>query len=715
MCRPAPYPAAMDHPSEIAALLEAALSAEAFGVETPAAELATWIERPKDPSLGDLAFPCFRLAKALRKAPPQIAAALKEALDANRPDWISEVRAAGPYVNFVLSRTDLAAGAVEPVLDGSFLAPRGARAEKVMVEYSQPNTHKAFHVGHIRCAALGDSVARLLAWVGHPVVPVNYLGDEGTHVAKCLWFLTNHVEPPYPTENRGEFLGEQYTKATELLDLGTLTAAPLPGVRAAKTLEVGPHPEKEGWFVARLDVAGDEVTVVAGAEGFQAGDLVAYATPGMRIDGKEVGVVERKGVTSTGMVLSPKELGIGKDHDRIAVLPAHAQAGDEVAEVFRREGALDPTVPVLEEHARRSAEVSAILQAVESGAGPTWELWRETREWSLDEFRDIYAWLNCRFDHFFYESELGEPSKALVREHQAKGVFVESEGAVGADLSDDGLGFCVLIKRDGTALYATRDLALAQRKFEEFGIDRSLYVVDSAQTLHFQQVFKCLERMGYEQAARCQHLPYGQVVLPDGKMSSRKGNVILFSELKARLLEKIHGEFLAKYEGDWPAEEIAEAGHRIALATMRYGMLNQTHDSKIVFDLDEWSARTGNTGPYLMYAYARTRSVVREVGDVDTGLVDWSLLTHETEAEVIGWLADYHRTLERAADALLPQILCAYAYELARKFSRMYESCSVLKAETPALQATRLQLVDATGRVLQHALGLLGIPTVERM
>jgi arginyl-tRNA synthetase len=435
----------------------------------------------------------------------------------------------------------------------------------------------------------------------------------------------------------------------------------------------------------------------------------------MRVANKEVGVVDRGGIESSGMLLSEKELGLSKRNDVIAVLPAGAALGDEVVEVYRIQGALPGCDSVLAEHKRRTAEVSAILQAVESGSGDVYDQWKQTFQWSMDEYHRIYKWLDCRFDHFFFESEVGESSKALVREHQKKGIFIESEGAVGADLSEYGLGFCVLIKSDGTALYATRDLALAQLKFEKYGIDRSLYVVDSEQSLHFQQVFKCLELMGYEQAQKCFHLPYEQVITPEGKMSSRKGNVTLFSQLEQRLLTMIRSEFLDQYKGEWPDAEIDEAAHILAMATMRYGMLNQIHSSKIIFDLDKWSGRTGNTGPYLLYAYARTRSVIRKVGEVDTSLVDWSLLSNPLEADVLGWLADYHRTVERAADGLMPQIVCNYAYELARKFSRMYRDCSVLNAETPELRATRLQLVDATGRVIQHALSLLGIPTLERL
>ena len=345
------------------------------------------------------------------------------------------------------------------------------------------------------------------------------------------------------------------------------------------------------------------------------------------------------------------------------------------------------------------------------------EFWLNTRQWSIDELKETFAWLNCSFDHFFYESEYGETSKDLVREFQKKGVFVESQGAVGADLSKDGLGFCVLIKRDGTALYATRDLALAQRKFEEFKIDRSIYVVDAAQTLHFQQVFRCLELMGYEQVKKCFHCSYAQVVTPEGKMSSRKGKVILMSALKERLLSKIQSEFLDKYIGEWPEAERHEAARRIALATMRYGMLNVDNNSLVVFDMDAWTSKTGNTGPYMMYAYARTRSILRELGVQTLDLSDakWDLLTDETEIDVLRLINEYHSVIESACERYSPHLVCAYVYDLAKRFSRMYQQCSVLHAETPELKLARAGLVCASGLVIQHGLSLLGIETVERM
>ena len=704
----------MNYRAHLAELLEQTLSQPPFEVDVPRADLESWVEVPKDSSLGDFAFPCFHLARKLRRGPPQIAAEVEKAFSPS--EAVAEVKATGPYLNFRINKADLASSLLPAVLDGSYLAPRPRQADKIMVEYSQPNTHKAMHVGHARCAALGDSLVRMFEWGGHEVVAANYIGDEGTHVARCLWYYQNVFEGEPPQENRGEFLGELYVKATDWLDLGTLTRAPVPGVTAARVVDVEPHREEKDWTVVALQTADGERTVVCGGKGFSSGDRVAYAKPGLRVGGRVVGEIEKKGVLSVGMIASEAEIGISEDREKIAVLPASAQVGDEVAELYKTE----EFPSALKEFERRSREVGEVLQRLESDEPEMHALWEETKQWSMDEFHAIYAWLNCRFDTWFYESEFGEVSKGVVREYQDKGIFVESEGAVGADLSTDKLGFCILIKTNGTATYASRDISLAAEKFDRFGVGRSVYVVDSAQSLHFQQVFKCLERMGYKQAAKCHHHSYAQVVLRgEGgepvKMSSRKGNVVLFSQLQRGLVDIIREKFLERYRGEWPEEEIATAGRAIALATIRYGMLKQDGDSLILFDLDEWTDPKGNTGAYFLYAYSRIRSILKRAGEPDLKQANWALLSVPGEAEVILALQKYPDVVARATERFAPNTICSFLYDLAKKYNGMNRECSVLHAESVELRHTRAALHDAVSRVLQHGLGLLGIGTIERM
>lgn len=685
-----------------------ALALEKLGVTKSNDQISSCLEIPPDASLGDYAFPCFALSKELRRSPQSIAQDLYEYLSKlTDKSGVSRIEVQGAYLNFFIAKELIAAQILPQILSAKYLGQKSEQKDKVMVEYSQPNTHKAFHVGHIRCATLGDSLARILEWVGYKVIRSNYIGDEGTHVAKCLWYLQKFYKGPIPETNRGEFLGELYTKASNLTDLSLATKAPYPGVVCAKILRIKAHNQK--LFLLSLDSGSNEVTAISADSRLKVGDLVPFAPNGVKLAGRNV-----KSNEAMGVICSEKDFEFS-DKENSVILEANTKIGKEVAEIYRIPGVVDNSKSVLEVYADYDKEISEVLQKIEAGEGKIRALWQETKEWCMLEFREIYQWLNCKFDHYFFESEFGENSKQLVKQYQSKGVFTESHGAIGADLAKFGLGFCLLIKRDGTALYATRDLTLAQKKFEEFQIDRSIYVVDSAQTHHFRQVFKCLELMGYAQAKNCYHLGYAQVVRPDGKMSSRKGNVILFSELKQRLLSKINAEYLDKFKGVWPESELHETAQRIALATMRYGMLNQDTASQVVFDLDEWSSRTGNTGPYLLYAQTRTQSILRELGSFDQSKSDWSLLTDPSELEVISHLASYEGTVLKAAVDYAPVLICRFAYELAKRFNRMYLACPVIKAETQVLGYTRASLVQAVGLVLEHALGLLGINTVSRM
>lgn len=708
----------MDHEATIARALSAALAKEPFSQSCTPDDLRGLIEVPKDARMGDHAFPCFSFAKTLRRSPPQIAAELAGAISLPelQQGGISAVETVGPYLNFRIDRAALARTLMPAILSGSFLAPRPPTGRRVMIEYSQPNTHKAFHVGHTRNVALGDSLVRIFEWIGHSVVAANYIGDVGTHIAKCLWYYRTYFRGEVPATHRGEFLGQLYSKADELLDFSTLTRAPHLDIVAALVTAILPHPSRGDLQVVTLEARpGESTTVVCGGTGYATGNVVAYAPPGSLVGGRRVATADKDGVESVGMICSEKEISLSDDAQQIAVLPSDTPLGTEVTEVFRVAGALPAERLVSAEIRERQAGVSATLKALEAGGTEVHALWEETRRWSLDEFDEIYEWLDARFDHFFYESEVGDAGKQIVQEYLEKGVLVRSEGAVGADLSAFDLPFLLVLKSDGTGLYSTKDLALARLKFDQFEIDLSIYVVDVGQSLHFQQVFRTLELMGYEKARDCFHLAYGMVMVPEGKMSSRKGNVILFSKLKEQLLDHIRQQFLDKYASEWSGDEIAEAARRIAIGTIKYGMLNHDPRKNIVFDLAEWTQPTGNTGPYLMYAFTRTRSILRELEGYDPDLADWSLVVHETESSLIRRLQGFPGVVEQAAVEHSPHGICLYLYDLARDFSRMYTECTVLRAEPPALKMARAALVDATGRILECGLGLLGIRTLERM
>lgn len=562
------------------------------GSEIPVKDLYASIERPKEAKMGDYACPCFRFAKPLRKKPQDVAEALCQDLQANPGEWLESAETVGAFLNLRVNVKTLSSYILNATHDSSFFQKVSGLVDrkKVMIEYSQPNTHKVFHVGHMRNVALGDSLGRLYEYCGYPVVMVNYIGDEGTHIAKCIWYIQK-MGLEVPEIGRGEWLGEMYSRACIKLE----------------------------------------------------------------------------------------------------------DAGDEEKKVFNE-------------------EVSAVLKEIESKEGSTFEFWRESKQWSLDDFNGIYSWIGARFDHWFSESEVSEESQSIVSEYLEKSVFVEDDGAIGLDLKDDKLGFVLLRKRDGNTLYATKDLALAKRKYDEYSIDRSIYVVASEQNLHFKQVFKTLEKMGFEQAKDCFHLSYGMVVLPDGKMSSRKGNIIKFKDLKEALGREMDQK-LAKYADEWSAEEIAEVNHKLCVGAIRYGMICSDPAKDIVFNLEDWTSFEGNTGPYLMYAYARTKSVLRKAEEQslqpDRSFSD--LLVEEDERDLLRYLNDFNNVVLQACETNRISTLAHFLFNMCKSYNRMLSNVSVLKAETEDLKKARLALLEAFAAILKTGLGIMGIETSERM
>lgn len=738
----------MNYQSIIAAELTEIFKSQ-FGIEKASQDLETWIEMPKNPKMGDHAVPCFPLARELKKAPPMIANEIAEAfLKSDSSQYFSKVAAAGPYLNFTVDKAKLSAEILPNIFSGAFLNKRPEQNKKVMVEYSQPNTHKAFHVGHTRNVALGDALVRLYEWSGYEVVASNYIGDVGTHIARCLWFFVENYLPSntklnYKTidsivadpkkfksdiesftsennQNLAEFLGEMYSQATDLLDFKNLSAFPFPGILSARIEGIEQHPKNENWKVLIVNDGTNKHEVVCGGTAFKLNDIVAFAPIGSRAAGRLVMETDKQGTISKGMVLSEKEMNFSDEKNKIFLFDENTELGKPVSELGRKTDAkIEASDLVNDIILERNTAISRVLKDLEKPGTAYYTLWEETKDWSMDEFYKIYDWLGARFDNYFYESDVGDSGKKIVKEYLDKGVFVEDEGAIGVRLEDKKLPFFLVLKSDGTGLYSTKDLSLAQVKFEKFKIDKSIYVVDVGQSLHFQQVFASLEKMGFKQAEDCFHLAYGMVVLPDGKMSSRKGNVILFSQLKEALGKQINADFLDKYKGDWSEEEIAEAAQKISIGTIKYGMLNQDNNKNIVFDLNEWTAKSGNTGPYMMYAYARTRSIIRELssqmGTLDYSKADYKLLEHETEQELVRKMSLFPSAVERATKNNEAQALCIYLFELSKDFSRMYSACSVIKAETDELKLARAALVDSCGLIIKKGLELIGIESLERM
>lgn len=378
-----------------------------------------------------------------------------------------------------------------------------------------------------------------------------------------------------------------------------------------------------------------------------------------------------------------------------------------------------------EESARREGydrERREMLRQWSEGNPEVRALWEKTRQWSLDELHEILAMLDIHMDVFFYESQVEDASKKMVEELIAQGI-AEDERPTGGPVIvriDEKLGLikekyrtAVLLRSDGTSLYLTKDLALARVKFEQYAVDRSIYVVDVRQSLHFQQAFKILELWGFPQAAKCYHLAYGFLTLPEGAMSSRKGNVIFLKDVYDEAVRRVEA-VIAEKNPDMPAAQQPVVAAEVGLGALAYALLSVDSPKDIVFDWDTALSFDGQTGPYLQNAAVRAASILRKAGDIPPDpTFDRELTPHEVG--LIDLMARFPDVVRQAADEYKPLLVANYVYELARSFHAFYHSDPVLQAPHEAIRTSRLHLTRAVRQTLHNALRLLVIATPEQM
>lgn len=381
-----------------------------------------------------------------------------------------------------------------------------------------------------------------------------------------------------------------------------------------------------------------------------------------------------------------------------------------------------------EETAKREeyeAERREMYRKWDAGDEYVRNLWLTTREWSLEELREILRMLDVKMDVWFYESEADEPSKAIVEELIAKGIADDERPQGGAVIVkiDEKLGLTkekyrtnVILRRDGTTLYLTKDLALAKEKFEKYHVDRSIYVVDVRQSLHLQQAFAILKLWGFPQAEKCYHLGYGFVSLPEGAMSARRGRVVLFKEVYDEAIKRVLSVETEK-STEIPAEEREKIASQIGLGALVYSMLSVDNNKDIVFDINEALSFDGRTGPYIQNAYVRASSILKKAGVTSDKIQDTSFKYELTkhEIELIEQISQFPQKVQQAAQEYRPLIMASYAYDLANTFHSFYHAVNVMQTEDEKIKNTRLHLVMAAKQTIENALRLLDIQSPDVM
>jgi arginyl-tRNA synthetase len=574
-------------------LFKVSLNAEEFGLEQTKKEFD-----------GNLTFVVFPYIRHTKISPEQTAQQIGNFLKENVAE-VSDYNVIKGFLNIVLSDAYWIQVFKQISTNKNFgIFPQ--KGEKVMIEYSSPNTNKPLHLGHVRNNLLGFSIAEILKANGYEVVKANLVNDRGIHICKSMlaWQKFGNAETPDSTGLKGDHLVGKYY-------------------------------------------------VVFDKE---------YK--------KEIETLIAQGKTE-------------------------AEAKKEAPLII---------------------EAQEMLQKWEAGDKETLALWAEMNTWVYSGFNETYKKLGVDFDKYYYESDTYLLGKDIVNEGLEKGVFFEKDdGSVWIDLTNDGLDEKLVRRADGTSVYITQDLGTAQLKYDDFGVNQSLYVVGNEQDYHFKVLFLILDKLGKSWAKGLYHLSYGMVDLPNGKMKSREGTVVDADELIAEMeaTAKTKTEELGKVNNFTEVEK-NHLYYTIGMGALKYFLLKVEPKKRLLFDPAESVDFQGNTGPFIQYTYARIQSVLSKAEFASTDLILPNIL-QSTEIEVIVLLNSYMDVLAMAAKNYNPAAIANYVYDLAKTYNKFYQTETILKGDDENIKQFRLALSYTTASVLKKGMGLLGIGVVERM
>lgn len=579
---------------------------------------------------------------------------------------IDHLELAGPgFVNIFLTEAKLVSQLSKVLNSDQRDRTRHSKTDKkrVMVEFAHPNTHKQFHIGHLRNLTTGESVVRLLESQGVEVIRANYQGDVGLHIGKALWGISVLVEQAQNEASTHRSIASSQAEASQLR-----------GIVSSENEDTN-H-----------DDTNNETT---NYESTNCEDTILWLQDNLKTISERSEFLGRAYATGAG-----------------------AYETDEAAK-------------------KEIEDINKLVYARDPRIYPLYEL---TRQWSLDSFEALYNRVGSRFDRYYFESQTYETGREAVAEGLKKGIFERSEGAVIFPGEKFGLHNRVFITSAGNPTYEAKDMGLGRLQFDEYHPDMIIHCVASEQIGYFQVIFEALAQLYPDTRGKEHHLVYGWVRLKEGKMSSRSGNVVLGSWLLDETKKNIR-IILDTNKSNYTESEQNEVTEKAAIAAVKYGFLKVSTAQDIAFDIKESININGDSGPYLLYTYARCRSVMRKAvrnpllhgfmdsllnaKDTNTGktMKQWSNGTlFVSERNILRHLVSFDDVVTRAAAEYAPSYVCTYLYELAGLFNTFYNSSPILEApEGMEKVQFRLAITQAVATVLKQGLYLLGIETVERM
>ena len=553
-------------------------------LEMDALEIEKTIEKPKGPDNGDYAFPCFRLAKTLRKAPPMIADDIKAKIKVNQ-DEITKIEVVGGYVNFFVNKELLASEVLNKMAkENDYGKSERGNGKNIVIDYSAPNIAKPFHIGHLRSTVIGGALYNIYKYLGYNVIGINHLGDYGTQFGKL-------IEGYKMWEN-------EYDLETDPID-------------------------------------------------------------------------------------------------------ALTQIYIRVNEACKQD----------EELLNRCRDN---FKKLEDGDTYCVELWNRFKDLSLKEFQKVYDILGTKFDSWNGEAFYSDKMDEVVELLEKSGKLVKSEGARIIDLEDKGMAPCLIEKSNGSSTYATRDLAAILYRARTYDYDKALYVTSYEQVLHFKQIFEVAKLLGLDQKYidGLEHVSFGMVLLPSGKMSTREGTSIKLIDLLTEAISRAKTIIEQKNPYIGNKDEIAR---KVGVGAVIFNDLANNRVKDEVFDWDTILNFQGETGPYIQYTYVRTKSVIEKAQGVPTiENVHMKELLDDASIKILKLIYEFEDILIQVTDKNEPSILSRYLIELAKSYSNFYNENKIIN-EDKNLQNARVYLTYSVGNVLKIGAGLLGIEMPEQM
>lgn len=532
----------------------------------------------------------MKLAGKLKKNPMEVAEQIKKEIEKSRNDGFERIEIAKPgFLNFFVSQKQLWEILNKVIFDQrSYGQSQIGKGKQVMVEFGQPNTHKAFHVGHLRSAISGLAVVNLFEALGYKVIKANYFGDVGMHVAKTTWAMSQ---------------------------------APLPA-------------DFSLWDKHR-----------------------------------KMQLIDQKYAEGS------------------AAFKENPQAQEEIRQINK------------DIYDKKSTEQV--------------ELYKSIRQWSLEQLDDIFKSLGVEYDRQYPESEVFPDTYDIIKKNIGT-LFSVSQGAIIFDGSQLGLTTWVFLTREGVPTYSAKDLALALKKFSEYDLDLAIVTTSVEQIDYFRVIIYCLEKIKPELKGKYVHVPFGWLLKGHKKTSSRMGDTIkgveILEEARKVSQEKIT---VAKEYNEEIKNQVID---KVAMSGLKFLILSHEFHNNINYDPNEFIRLKGYSGPFILYSYVRTQSILKKVGQPEFQAQQFaSLKQTPEERELMNLISRFPDVVEQAALEIAPHQLCNYLYKLAQKFNIFYEKCPIQMAETPEIKNSRLLISKATGQVLKNGLAFLGIETTEVM